>query len=454
LGSPAAERQVRLTLAHNFRLETNAARAAEEAPWQLKQAEAWNELEKLLTDLRWFQAIVARGSAELLDLWLPLKGRGRDPETLLIAAWGARKGERHGPEDLKLGAELTAFLRFAGAFGDGAVRLHEELVEASARRVGALAAETLERTKDLASLLLARGEYRSAAERLSQVYAIERRTLGGGDTTTALTAGLLARVALAERDYATAEPLLKDAYDVLRSAHGETDADTLSAMVDFAKIEAERGNLKEAGRLRRTVMKKRIAALGPEHPSTLEARAIYLDTQIDRGDLIDAKYEARAILEARERVLGLDHPLTLFSAVALALTLVRLDDHDARKLLDYSRQKLEHVLGHEHPEALSALQSLAERMIIASQFEEGEALLRRLIAARRRVLGPVHLDTLESMTALMSIFREQGRLAEAESEQRQIAEGAEKALGRGSPRARWERDRLDRIRQMRRDERK
>ncbi len=72
--------------------------------------------------------------------------------------------------------------------------------------------------------------------------------------------------------------------------------------------------------------------------------------------------------------------------------------------------------GPESDETLAVMHSLARALYSTNEFEKAESLLRRVIAARDRVLGPDHPDTLMSRNALAIVLRDQGKYAEAEKE--------------------------------------
>lgn len=87
------KRSAHLVIADRFEARAPGARQAEELPYQLRAAAAWNRLEALLLDLDRFDLLHARGDSELWSYWLPLKERGRDLESLLCRALALRCGE-------------------------------------------------------------------------------------------------------------------------------------------------------------------------------------------------------------------------------------------------------------------------------------------------------------------------------------------------------------------------
>ena len=63
------------------------------------------------------------------------------------------------------------------------------------------------------------------------------------------------------------------------------------------------------------------------------------------------------------------------------------------------------------------------------RFEEAEAMNRRALKGREKVLGVEHRDTLASVNNLALAFQQQGKYEEAEAMHRRALEGREKVLG-------------------------
>jgi serine/threonine protein kinase len=87
------------------------------------------------------------------------------------------------------------------------------------------------------------------------------------------------------------------------------------------------------------------------------------------------------------------------------------------------------VLGPEHPSTLDSMASLGTVYDNQSRYAESERLRSRVLEIQRRVLGPEHPDTLASMTNLASTFNREGRLAEAERLYAQTIDIEKRVLG-------------------------
>ena len=102
----------------------------------------------------------------------------------------------------------------------------------------------------------------------------------------------------------------------------------------------------------------------------------------------------------------------------------------------YHRQTLEtrrRVLGEDHPDTLSSMNSLANVYDNQGRYEEAEALHRQTLETRRRVLGEDHPNTLSSMNSLAYVYSRQGHYEEAEALHRQTLETRRRVLGEDHP---------------------
>jgi len=78
------------------------------------------------------------------------------------------------------------------------------------------------------------------------------------------------------------------------------------------------------------------------------------------------------------------------------------------------------LLGPEHPDTLQSIYLSAKNLNDEGQYAEAEKRLRTVLEAQRRVLGPNHPDTVKSMIAIAGVIYEEGRYQEAEKLQREL----------------------------------
>jgi len=120
----------------------------------------------------------------------------------------------------------------------------------------------------------------------------------------------------------------------------------------------------------------------------------------------------------------------VFGVAHILVKLNRYDEAEAlqRKVLDTRRR----VLGERHPDTVWSKQELArvaEHRGGPDHEAEAIALFREVIEARREVLGPDHFDTLRAMQELGNMHLRARQLPEAEEVYRAELEGWKRALG-------------------------
>ncbi|MBP1468882.1 tetratricopeptide repeat protein, partial [Candidatus Chloroploca sp. M-50] len=120
-------------------------------------------------------------------------------------------------------------------------------------------------------------------------------------------------------------------------------------------------------------------------------------------------------LAIRERVLGPEHPDTATSLDSLAVLYHAQGQYDAaRPLLERALAIRERVLGPEHPDTATSLDSLAVLYHAQGQYDAARPLLERALAIRERVLGPDHPDTATSLNNLALNYYDQNDVQTAE----------------------------------------
>ncbi|CAG7934218.1 unnamed protein product [Penicillium olsonii] len=93
----------------------------------------------------------------------------------------------------------------------------------------------------------------------------------------------------------------------------------------------------------------------------------------------------------------------------------------------------EKVLGREHRDTLTGLSNLGLVLSRQGKYEEAEAMHRRDLEGSEKVLGCEHPDTLTSVSNLGLVLSRQGKYEKAEAMHRRALEGSEKSLGHEHP---------------------
>jgi tetratricopeptide (TPR) repeat protein len=91
------------------------------------------------------------------------------------------------------------------------------------------------------------------------------------------------------------------------------------------------------------------------------------------------------------------------------------------------------LLGPEHLETLSSMAKLASTYLNQGRLAQSEELLLKVMEISKRVLGPEDPNTLTAMTAIAEMYREQGRWSKAAELGKQVIETSKEVLGIDHP---------------------
>jgi tetratricopeptide (TPR) repeat protein len=201
-----------------------------------------------------------------------------------------------------------------------------------------------------------------------------------------------------------------------------------------------RGRLARRGRL---ALACRAAA------SALEASAEAIAKRQDHAAVRDLLGQVTALLKnARELADDTDEKLTgvlLRLRILVLHHLIELGDSMpiAIAIGEPLTADLERTLGPDHPDTLTARNSLATAYHAAGRPADAIPLVQQILATRERLLGAGHPSTLASRNNLGSAYRAIGRPAEAIPLFEQNVAACERLLGADHPRTRASRHSLD-----------
>jgi hypothetical protein len=154
----------------------------------------------------------------------------------------------------------------------------------------------------------------------------------------------------------------------------------------------------------------------------------------ERGDYAGARVLQEQVLAARARLLGKEHPDTLTAMQSLAQTLYAQGDlAGARQLQEQALEAWGRLLGREHPDTLTAMHDLALTLEEQGELIGARKLQEQVLEARGELLGKEHPDTLRAMGNLAPTLRAQGELAGARKLQEQVLEASVRLLGKEHP---------------------
>ena len=142
--------------------------------------------------------------------------------------------------------------------------------------------------------------------------------------------------------------------------------------------------------------------------SLQEARKLYAESLRLRGagKFVEALPPGERALEIRRKVLGPEHPDVASSLNTLGVIYSRRGDFEkAEQLLKSALEIWEKALGPEHPNVAIALFNLANVRRTRGDFDEAEQLHQRALRIRETTLGPEHPDLASSLNDLAIVHR-------------------------------------------------
>ncbi|MCL4838940.1 MAG: serine/threonine-protein kinase [Thermoanaerobaculia bacterium] len=262
------------------------------------------------------------------------------------------------------------------------------------------------------------------ADELRQVSAFQEAMLAQVDPTTAgvrLTEDVTRRLAAALEKAKVPEGERIAQVDSFRQSWARVNAtDAATALIDVA------------------ILRPAVAAIEAQFEDQPAVAAQLRQALADRYrklGLLDAALPLQeSALATRRRVLGEDHPDTLTSIDSLGLLLQdRGQLAEAEPFTREALAKRRRALGEEHPDTLLSLGNMGVLLQAQGQLDEAERYTREALEKHRRVLGDEHPSTLISMGNLAVQLRLQGKLAEAEPLAREALEKRRRALGEEHP---------------------
>ncbi|MFK7884852.1 MAG: tetratricopeptide repeat protein [Phycisphaerales bacterium] len=212
-----------------------------------------------------------------------------------------------------------------------------------------------------------------------------------------------------------------------------------SAIDDFAESVSE-VNFADLARetLHTSVFDRALATIESDHRDSpaVQARLYHVTgrTMGELGMLAAAEPPIREALRIRSSVLGANHPDTLTSVQSLGWLLARLGRYEeAGPHYQRAYAGFLAIAGELDRRTLGALNDLALFTSRTGEYQAASELYEKAVSACRQTLGPEHPDTLTAMNNLASAHHDLGMYDTAEQEYRDVLEARTRVLGGDHP---------------------
>jgi nephrocystin-3 len=434
LGNEDLRNALHIRVADHFAAQGLNMRTAEEIPFQLKSASAWERLESFLTDLEAFRLLYAPDmSLDMQQYWAPLRSKGRDPDDLLCRSFLASKGKDLSswrPEDIELGAAIVDFLSFIRGQSEQSLDLAQAVVVALANMAGKEHPATLTAFTNMAAALMRQNKLEEAQDAQEIVLAMSIAKFGA-DSDAALVAMNNLAATLSERgEKSRALELQRAAYAGTCRLLGDAHQLAIERLMNLSIYLKDDGDLPEAQLAAEQALAACRRVRGVEHPATQQAQQNLARMLSARGAHTQALHLYGQLVATRTAAYGERHPLTLvllgdFAAAKQASG----DSSGARNDWERVVELYMQTAGPEDKETLKALNNLAATMMEMGDLQGARAQLERVVDAQERVFGAEDPQTLGALTNLSAVMRDLGDPHGALRYQARAVEAMAKAAG-------------------------
>lgn len=292
------------------------------------------------------------------------------------------------------------------------------------------------------------GKFNEAEAQFRRMLAVFERSLGADHEYTAAALNSLALVLEKLGDFTGAESLLRRSVGILETKLGKQHPDTATTLSNLARVLDAQGKFSGAVG---AAPAARPAAAGADPAAAIAVRA---QEAIRRGQYQEAETLHHQVLAIHEKSLG-EHPTTATSISNLGNVLY-LQGKYAQAEAVYRRalQMREKLLGGDHADVATSLNNLAnvlqelnkDQQVGASEARararlgsgisaatDVEAMYRRALAIQERALGRAHPATANSLNNLAVLLGLRGDFSQAELLHRDALASMEKVFGEQHP---------------------
>jgi tetratricopeptide (TPR) repeat protein len=159
-------------------------------------------------------------------------------------------------------------------------------------------------------------------------------------------------------------------------------------------------------------------------------RQTLADVYENLGKLDAAVALQEEALTTRRRILGEDHPDTISSINSMGVLFVRSGRlEEAEAYYKEAIEKARRVLGEDDEETLRCLSNSAMLELRRGHADVAEPVLMQVLSARRRLFGDENVDTVASIINCVFLLQHQDRLSEAEPLAREALELSRRVHG-------------------------
>lgn len=315
----------------------------------------------------------------------------------------------------------------AAAAGDlsKALRAGAQAVTVARDNFGPEHMATIISLADLAQIQGNAGQPAEAEASWQQALDAADKVLGEGHPETLRIRQTLAEHFYARAEIAKAEEVLARAAKAAAAALGEEHGLTLALRLRLASVMIDNSHNAEASALLAPTCKSYQGQWGEQHPTALNCLSLQGRAARLAGDLTAAAAPMDQALAGATRLLDESDPMAgglFIEGAELRLAQGRLAE--AQKLAEGVADKSTDPNVQNRAKAV-----LVDVLDARGDYAKAEAMTTQLLDWQTKTLGDAHPNTVATLTTLASLYRKQGRLADAEQVYREAYGRFAKILG-------------------------
>jgi tetratricopeptide (TPR) repeat protein/transcriptional regulator with XRE-family HTH domain len=253
------------------------------------------------------------------------------------------------------------------------------------------------------------GKYALAESFYQRAFHIYEKTLGPEHPELAYTIQRLAIISYQQGKYIQAEQLIRRAISIRTQTLGPDHADIAEPLNVLAAILKAQGQYAQAEELFLRSLHIWKQTLGPEHPYLARPLNNLANLYILQGKYAQAEPLYQRALQIRERGQGADHPHLAHPLNGLANCAREKGDYAQAESLYQRALSLREKHLEYHPDTAETLYDFAILREAQGQFQEAILLYQRALTIRERVLGPAHVQTMETRAKYAQLVRDTSR---------------------------------------------
>ncbi|MEU5089220.1 FxSxx-COOH system tetratricopeptide repeat protein [Streptomyces sp. NPDC021356] len=282
--------------------------------------------------------------------------------------------------------------------------------------------------------VIARGDFRGAAQLAGKVAGIWRTTLGPDHVQTLWARRQQASAHWQLAEFEESQRINEDVLARLRATLGDDHEFTLTVAGATAADLRAAGRFPDALALDRDAYDRSVQLHGARSPHVLTVGHNYSVSLRVNGLYEEALALDERIHDARLEILGPTARSTLFSINNVARDMRECGRYaDAMILQSSTVARYREQYGDRHPHTARAIKNFSVTCRKAGDFEQGLALAREALELYRTLFGPDHVDTLAALTNISNDLRLTGDAEGAREHSADALHRYRSVLGPGHP---------------------